>query len=173
MVHSVCSPLYISIALFHTLCAVPFLHNWSNSIKKNVGQSFCRVRVAEALGSVLEFVMEVGNRKNPWRYGFFVELDRELGGFTFYLSNFRFSFRLHPQDNSQLPLHWPWLQKMGWYWQDWDAYCLPSHLRDIPRISWMADGGNGKSNGTSESPHQHPATKEWLAAKVILEVGNL
>ena len=114
MVHSVCSPLYISIALFHTLCAVPFLHNWSNSIKKNVGQSFCRVRVAEALGSVLEFVMEVGNRKNPWRYGFFVELNRELGEqsivsiiycFTFYLSNFRFSFRLHPQDNSRLPLH--------------------------------------------------------------------
>ena len=41
--------IYVSIALFHTpecsLCAVPFLHNWSNSIKKNVGQSFCRVSV--------------------------------------------------------------------------------------------------------------------------------
>ena len=41
--------IYVSIALFHTpeysLCAVPFLHNWSNSIKKNVGQSFCWVSV--------------------------------------------------------------------------------------------------------------------------------
>jgi len=41
--------IYVSIALFHTpeysLCAVPFLHNWSKSIKKTIGQSFCRVSV--------------------------------------------------------------------------------------------------------------------------------
>jgi hypothetical protein len=79
--------------------------------------------VAEALGSVLEFVTEVDDRKNPRRYGFFVELDGELGErpivvsityyFTFYRSNFRFSSRLRPQNNSRLPLHRPWLQKMG------------------------------------------------------------
>ena len=46
----------------------------SETVFKNAVHS-----VAKALGSALEFVTEVDDRKNPRRYGFFVELDGELG----------------------------------------------------------------------------------------------
>ena len=46
----------------------------SETVFKNAVQS-----VAKALGSALEFVTEVDDRKNPRRYGFFVELDGEPG----------------------------------------------------------------------------------------------
>jgi len=63
--------IYVSIALFHTpecnLCALPFLPNWSNSIKKTMWHSFCRVSVGglgkpDKMATALEKVVDTGGR---------------------------------------------------------------------------------------------------------------
>jgi len=139
--------------------------------------------VDEALGSVLEFVTEVDDRKNPRRYGFFVEIDGELGE--------RPNVSLHTISPLTAPIlgsHPDCTPKIihdflctdpGYKkWADFGRIGMPT-VRLVARGTFqkyrewrMVVTGNPMGQMKVPISTLDPATKEWLAAKVVLEVGN-